>query len=90
MVGPEDSEDRRRGDIDLVVALQEQAEPHRPVLPLLPDLQDERLDVGRRAQGAPEGPTRAVAETRDAALPDTAAARCRTGCARGRRIGRSD
>jgi hypothetical protein len=46
----EDSMDRGRRDIDLVVSLQEEADPKRPVLALPADLEDQSDDVWRRGE----------------------------------------
>ncbi len=52
----QDSLDGRRGDIDLVIPLQEQADPDGPVLTLPADLQDQGDDVRGVANGCLRGP----------------------------------
>src|SRR6266851_765629 len=64
----QDPLDGGRGDIDLVVALQEEADPQGPVLPLPPDLQDQGDDVGRRREGVVARPSRTVAQADQAVL----------------------
>jgi hypothetical protein len=64
----QDPLDRRRRDIDLVVALQEEADPERPVLALPADLQAQGDDVGGRREGVMSRPSRAVAQPRQAVL----------------------
>ena len=57
----QDPLDCRRRDINLVVALQEEADPEWPVLALPADLQDQSDDVGRCREGVmpgPRGPSR--------------------------------
>jgi hypothetical protein len=58
----QDPLDGGREDIDLVVALQEEADPEGPVLPLPPDLRDQGDDVGRRREGVVARPSRTVAQ----------------------------
>lgn len=64
----QDPLDGRRGDIDLVVPLQKEADPEGPVLPLPPDLQDQGDDVGRRREGVVARPSRTVAQAGQAVL----------------------
>jgi hypothetical protein len=60
--------DGRRGDIDLMVALQEEADPKGPVLTLPADLQDQGDDVGWRREGVVARPSRTVAKANQAVL----------------------
>jgi hypothetical protein len=60
--------DGRRGDIDLVIPLQKEANPERPVLPLPADLQDQSDDVGGRREGVVARPSRPVAQADQAVL----------------------
>jgi hypothetical protein len=55
----QDPLDGRRGDIDLVIPLQEEADPEGPVLPLQADLQDQGDDVGGRREGVVAAPAAA-------------------------------
>jgi hypothetical protein len=57
--------DGRRRDADLMVAPQEEAQPHDPVLSFLTDAEDQRLDLRRCAMGTRARPPRTVPETRD-------------------------
>jgi hypothetical protein len=52
----QDPLDGRRGDIDLVIPLQKEADPEGPVLPLPADLQDQGDDMGGRREGVGRGP----------------------------------
>ena len=51
-----------------VEALQEEADPERPILALPTDLQDPRDDVGGRREGVMARPPRAVAQADQAVL----------------------
>jgi len=64
----QDPLDGGRGDIDLVVPLQKEADSEGPVLPLPPDLQDQGDDVGRRREGVVARPSRTVAQADQAVL----------------------
>jgi len=64
----QDPLDGRRGDIDLVVPLQEKADPERPVLTLPADLQDQGDDVGGCREGVMTRPSRTVAQADQAVL----------------------
>jgi hypothetical protein len=64
----QDPLDGRSRDIDLMVALQEEADPERPILALPTDLQDQRDDVGGRREGVMARPPRAVAQADQAVL----------------------
>jgi hypothetical protein len=69
----QDPLDGGRGDIDLMVPLQEEADPEGPVLPLPADLQDQRDDVGGCREGVMTRPSRTVAKADQAvvAIPVT-------------------
>jgi hypothetical protein len=58
----QDPLDSGRRDIDLVVPLQEEADPDGPILPLPADLQDQDDDVGGRREGMVARPSRTVAK----------------------------
>jgi hypothetical protein len=64
----QDPLDGRRGDIDLVIPLEEEADPEGPVLPLPADLQDQGDDVLRRREGVVARSSRAVAQPDQAVL----------------------
>ena len=64
----QDPLDGRRGDIDLVVPLQEEADPEGPVLTLPTDLQDQGDDVGGCREGVMTRPSRTVAQADQAVL----------------------
>ena len=64
----QDPLDGRRGDIDLVVPLQEEADPEGPVLTLPADLRDQGDDVGGCREGVMARPSRTVARADQAVL----------------------
>jgi len=65
----QDPLDCGRRDIDLVIALEEEADPERPVLALPADLQDQGDDVGGSREGVIPRSSGAIAEARQAVLP---------------------
>jgi hypothetical protein len=64
----QDPLDGGRRDIDLVVPLQEEADPEGPILPLPTDLQDQGDDVGGRRERMVARPSRTVAKADQAVL----------------------
>ncbi len=64
----QDPLDGGRGNIDLVVPLQEEANPEGPILPLPANLQDQGDDVGGRREGMVARPSKTVAQADQAVL----------------------
>jgi hypothetical protein len=64
----QDPLDGRSGDVDLMVPLQEEADPEGPVLPLPTDLQDQGDDVLGRRERMVARPSRTVAQADQAVL----------------------
>jgi len=64
----QDPLDGGRGDVDLVVPLQEEADPEGPVLTLPADLQDQGDDVYGRRERVVARPSRTVAQAHQAVL----------------------
>ena len=71
MVVSQDSEDGRRGDVNPMISLQEEADSHSTVFPFTADLQDEGFNGGWSSEGADLGPPLPIAKAVGAGEPMT-------------------